>query len=92
LTAIVLFNPDQPNLEHKNFVKLQQDIYMYLLQRYLAVRYQSQTESTLKFVKLDPDHVPPLMKDILDINEKRSGNTCDGCAGATVTSNNIVVF
>ncbi|CAG2177886.1 unnamed protein product, partial [Oppiella nova] len=113
LTAIVLFNPDRPNLEHKNFVKLQQNIYMYLLQRYLAVRYQSQTESTLKFVKLlnclkvlnvlsdnlrlsmeykDPDHVPPLMKDILDINEKRSGNTCDGCAGATVTSNNIVVF
>ncbi|CAG2172041.1 unnamed protein product [Oppiella nova] len=113
LTAIVLFNPDRPNLEHKEFVKLQQNTYMYLLQRYLAVRYQSQTESTLKFLKLlnclkdlkvlsenlrlsmenkDPDHVPPLMKEILNINEKKSDNTYDGCMGATVTTNNIIVF
>ncbi|CAG2166177.1 unnamed protein product [Oppiella nova] len=113
LTAIVLFNPDRPNLEHKEFVKLQQNTYMYLLQRYLAVRYQSQTESTLKFLKLlnclkdlkvlsenfrlsmerkDPEHVPPLMREILDVNGKKSDIKCDGCIGATVTTNNIIVF
>jgi len=93
--------------------RLQQNMYMYLLQRYLAIRYHSQTESALKFLKLlnclkdlnvlsanlrlsmehkNPEHVPPLMKDILDINENKSDNTCDGCAGATVTTNDIIVF
>ncbi|CAG2169039.1 unnamed protein product [Oppiella nova] len=113
LTAIVLFNPDRPKLEHKQFVKLQQNTYMYLLQRYLAVRYQSQTESTLKFVKLvnclkdlyahnaklkmnmtykDPAHLTPVMREILDIQEKKLDNNGDGSVDTTVITNNIIVY
>ncbi|XP_054164095.1 nuclear hormone receptor HR96-like [Oppia nitens] len=52
LTAIILFNPDRPNLMYREMVKLQQHIYMYLLQRYLYMRYPTKFESKTKFLKL----------------------------------------
>ncbi|XP_054153702.1 nuclear hormone receptor HR96-like [Oppia nitens] len=52
LTAIVLFNPDRPYLLYKDIVKLQQHIYMHLLQRYLFVRYKSINKMRNKFLKL----------------------------------------
>ncbi|XP_054169203.1 nuclear hormone receptor HR96-like [Oppia nitens] len=52
LTVIVLFNPDRPNIIHKEIVKLQQQLYMYLLQRYLRLKYVSECESKTKFVKI----------------------------------------
>src|SRR5882724_13498669 len=67
LTAITFFNPNRPNLIHRNFVlydiiinnfeyyllklfyifihRLQQQIYIYLLQRYLQMKYQSEYET-----------------------------------------------
>ncbi|CAG2168562.1 unnamed protein product [Oppiella nova] len=52
LTSIVLFNPNRPNLEHPDIVKLQQYIYLYLLQRYLTVKYQSDSVLRTKFSRL----------------------------------------
>ncbi|XP_054153969.1 nuclear hormone receptor HR96-like [Oppia nitens] len=52
LTAIVLFNPDRPNLIHKDMVKLQQQLYMYLLQRYLLLKTKSECHSKEKFLRL----------------------------------------
>ncbi|CAG2116945.1 unnamed protein product [Medioppia subpectinata] len=52
LTAIILFNPNRPNLINKPLIKLQQRIYMYLLQRYLLLRYRTDGVSGLKYRKL----------------------------------------
>ncbi|CAG2167607.1 unnamed protein product [Oppiella nova] len=51
-TAIVLFDSNQPNLTHRETIKLQQKVYMYLLQRYLQMKYQSKCEADSKFTKL----------------------------------------
>ncbi|CAG2101855.1 unnamed protein product [Medioppia subpectinata] len=45
LTAIILYNPNRPNLTHKHNVKLEQQLYIYLLQRYLLLKYRSESES-----------------------------------------------
>ncbi|CAG2162031.1 unnamed protein product [Oppiella nova] len=39
LTAIALFTPDRPNIVHKHAVKLQQQMYIHLLRRYLRLKY-----------------------------------------------------
>ncbi|CAG2163399.1 unnamed protein product [Oppiella nova] len=39
LTAVALFTPDRPNIIHKNVVKLQQQMYIHLLRRYLRLKY-----------------------------------------------------
>ncbi|CAG2099971.1 unnamed protein product, partial [Medioppia subpectinata] len=46
--AIVLFNPNRPNLTHKHNVALEQQLYIYLLQRYLLLKYRSEWESQTK--------------------------------------------
>ncbi|CAG2099968.1 unnamed protein product [Medioppia subpectinata] len=45
LTAIVLFNPNRPHLKHKDNVKLEQQLYIYLLQRYLLLKYGSECKN-----------------------------------------------
>ncbi|CAG2164546.1 unnamed protein product, partial [Oppiella nova] len=40
LTAIILFNPNRPNLTHRHYVQLEQQLYIYLLQRYLLLKYK----------------------------------------------------
>ncbi|CAG2183330.1 unnamed protein product, partial [Oppiella nova] len=50
LTAIILFDANRPKLLHRESVKLQQQCYMYLLQRYLRLRYQSDCVSDTKFL------------------------------------------
>ncbi|CAG2173636.1 unnamed protein product [Oppiella nova] len=52
LMAIILFNPNRPNLKHKEIVKLQQKTYMYLLQRYLEIKHNSKSESETRFLRL----------------------------------------
>ncbi|CAG2175867.1 unnamed protein product [Oppiella nova] len=52
LTAIVLFNPNRPNLIHRDVVKVEQQLYIYLLQRYLYLRYRSDLETQSKLLKL----------------------------------------
>ncbi|XP_054155786.1 uncharacterized protein LOC128954234 isoform X2 [Oppia nitens] len=52
LTAILLFNPERPKLKDKELIKLEQQTYMYLLQRYLLLRYRSDSESKSKFLRL----------------------------------------
>ncbi|CAG2100949.1 unnamed protein product [Medioppia subpectinata] len=49
LMGIVLFNPHQSNLVHKQSVILQQQTYMYLLQRYLEIKHNSKSESETHF-------------------------------------------
>ncbi|CAG2114441.1 unnamed protein product [Medioppia subpectinata] len=48
LMAIIFYNPNRPNILHKKSVKLEQQLYIYLLQRYLLLKYRSESESRLK--------------------------------------------
>ncbi|CAG2164196.1 unnamed protein product [Oppiella nova] len=48
LTAITLFNPNRPNIVHRHNVRLEQQLYIYLLQRYLLFKYGSESESKLQ--------------------------------------------
>ncbi|CAG2106062.1 unnamed protein product [Medioppia subpectinata] len=48
LTALLLYNPNRPNLLHRENVKLEQQLYIYLLQRYLLLKYQSESEKRLQ--------------------------------------------
>ncbi|CAG2161447.1 unnamed protein product [Oppiella nova] len=52
LTAIILYNPNRPDLIHRDSVKYQQLLYQYLLQRYLLLRYRSESEAQYKYTKL----------------------------------------
>ncbi|XP_054169196.1 nuclear hormone receptor HR96-like [Oppia nitens] len=52
LTVIVLFDPNRPNIIHREVIKLHQNIYMYLLQRYLLMKYRSEYKSKIKFLNL----------------------------------------
>ncbi|CAG2101856.1 unnamed protein product [Medioppia subpectinata] len=52
LTAIIFYNPNRPNIRHKHNVKLEQQLYIYLLQRYLLWKHRSDSESGLKLQKL----------------------------------------
>ncbi|CAG2176243.1 unnamed protein product, partial [Oppiella nova] len=60
LTVILLFDSNRPNLTHRHVIKLQQNIYMYLLQRYLLLKYKSEFASKTKFLNL--------MNALIDIN------------------------
>ncbi|CAG2103175.1 unnamed protein product [Medioppia subpectinata] len=70
LTAIVLFNPNRPNLTHRDVVKAEQQLYIYLLQRYLYLKHQSGVETHRRLSKL----LSPLtdLEMICDI-EKKNG-------------------
>ncbi|CAG2103174.1 unnamed protein product [Medioppia subpectinata] len=48
LTAIILFNPNRPNLTHRDVVKAEQQLYIYLLQRYLHLKHGSEFETQIK--------------------------------------------
>ncbi|CAG2106704.1 unnamed protein product [Medioppia subpectinata] len=52
LSAIVLFNPNRPNLIHRDIIRLEQQLYIYLLERYLLLKYGSEWESQPKVQKL----------------------------------------
>ncbi|CAG2181535.1 unnamed protein product, partial [Oppiella nova] len=52
LTAIILFNPNRPNLVNKNTIKLQQYVYFHLLKRYLQMKYRSELLSNGKLLRL----------------------------------------
>ncbi|CAG2109491.1 unnamed protein product [Medioppia subpectinata] len=53
LMVIILFDPNRPNLIQRERVKVQQQLYMYLLQRYLQIRYKaSECETKTKFMKI----------------------------------------
>ncbi|CAG2114298.1 unnamed protein product, partial [Medioppia subpectinata] len=48
LTAIILFDPNRPNLIHRDIIRLEQQLYIYLLQRYLLLKCGSESESQTK--------------------------------------------
>ncbi|CAG2100007.1 unnamed protein product [Medioppia subpectinata] len=48
LTAIVLFNPHRPKLIYRDVVKSEQQLYLYLLQRYLYLKHGSESETQRK--------------------------------------------
>ncbi|CAG2123108.1 unnamed protein product [Medioppia subpectinata] len=52
LSAIVLFNPDKDNIIHREAIKVQQNIYMHLLKRYLSIKYCNECESKTRFLRL----------------------------------------
>ncbi|CAG2162067.1 unnamed protein product [Oppiella nova] len=45
INAIALFNPNRPNLKHRHNIRLEQQLYIYLLQRYLLLKCRSDCES-----------------------------------------------
>ncbi|XP_054169199.1 nuclear hormone receptor HR96-like [Oppia nitens] len=51
LTIISLFEPNCPNIKHKEIITYQQQLYMRLLYRYLKLRYLSESEAQLRFAK-----------------------------------------
>ncbi|XP_054169180.1 nuclear hormone receptor HR96-like [Oppia nitens] len=70
LSAILLLNPKRPYLIHRDVIKSEQQLYIYLLQRYLLNRYPSESESQIKLQNL--------MNTLIDIQvlneiEKRNG-------------------
>ncbi|CAG2109058.1 unnamed protein product [Medioppia subpectinata] len=52
LMTILLFNPNRPDLKYRHYVKLEQQLYIYLLQRYLLLKYGSNYESETKLQRL----------------------------------------
>ncbi|XP_054169144.1 nuclear hormone receptor HR96-like [Oppia nitens] len=52
LSAILLFDASRPLLTHRESIKVQQQVYMYLLQRYLRMRYPSECDANIKFLRL----------------------------------------
>ncbi|CAG2168938.1 unnamed protein product [Oppiella nova] len=50
LTAILLFNPNRPNLQHVEAIKLQRHCYMHLLNRYLLLKYRSDCEAKTRLL------------------------------------------
>ncbi|XP_054169167.1 nuclear hormone receptor HR96-like [Oppia nitens] len=52
LTAIMLFNPNRSNLMYSHVIKLQQRVYLYLLQRYLLMKYRCKDLSKSRFINL----------------------------------------
>ncbi|XP_054152409.1 nuclear hormone receptor HR96-like [Oppia nitens] len=52
LMVILLFNPNRNNLTDKVVVKLQRNIYVYLLRRYLTIKYQSEIEAKKRLLVL----------------------------------------
>ncbi|CAG2103618.1 unnamed protein product [Medioppia subpectinata] len=52
LTAIIMFNPNRPNLFHPETIILQQQIYLYLLKRYLLLRYGNEGYAVKKHDRL----------------------------------------
>ncbi|CAG2118514.1 unnamed protein product, partial [Medioppia subpectinata] len=51
LSAILMFNPNRPNLAHKETIKLQRQVYTHLLQRYLHVKYGSEDEAKTRLMQ-----------------------------------------
>ncbi|CAG2163763.1 unnamed protein product [Oppiella nova] len=48
LIAILLFDPNRPNITHQQTIRLEQQLYIYLLQRYLVMKYGLEWESRLQ--------------------------------------------
>ncbi|XP_054153172.1 nuclear hormone receptor HR96-like [Oppia nitens] len=52
LVAIILFNPERPNLIYNELVKLQYHLYIHLLIRYLRLKYGYNYDAKTKFMKI----------------------------------------
>ncbi|XP_054155554.1 nuclear hormone receptor HR96-like [Oppia nitens] len=52
LSAIILFNPNRPNLKHRDVIKVTQQMYIYLLQRYVLLKFKSGCLSETNVSKL----------------------------------------
>ncbi|CAG2101294.1 unnamed protein product [Medioppia subpectinata] len=51
-TPIILFDTNHPNITHRKNVKFQQNVYIHLLQRYLLMKYQTESVAKEKLTKL----------------------------------------
>ncbi|XP_054169202.1 oxysterols receptor LXR-alpha-like [Oppia nitens] len=51
ILALIFFNPNRPNLMHNHMVKYIHEFYMYLLQRYLQVKYGNESIVKSKIIK-----------------------------------------
>ncbi|CAG2168718.1 unnamed protein product [Oppiella nova] len=52
LAVIALLNPNRPNIMHKNTIEYQRRVYIYLLKRYLLIKYRSECEVMSRSWKL----------------------------------------
>ncbi|XP_053203607.1 nuclear hormone receptor HR96-like isoform X2 [Panonychus citri] len=65
LVAIVLFNPDRPNLLHPATVRLEHYTYIYLLRRYLETKSDSLCQA-----RSDHYHLMMKIEDLRELHEK----------------------
>ncbi|CAG2102571.1 unnamed protein product, partial [Medioppia subpectinata] len=84
-TAIILFNPNRPNLTHKHNIALEQQLYIYLLQRYLLLKYRSEWESQTRLQTL-----MNLVKEIIFMRELNITYGLDEYKGYTNTMGPLV--
>ncbi|CAG2101238.1 unnamed protein product [Medioppia subpectinata] len=52
MMSIIVFNPGNFDLVNRDAIKLQQHVYMYLLQRYLILKYGSECSAKTRFLQL----------------------------------------
>ncbi|CAG2174571.1 unnamed protein product [Oppiella nova] len=52
LSTIVLFDPNRPNIIHKDMIAFEHQINKYLLQRYLEIKYGTKSEARDKYMRL----------------------------------------
>ncbi|XP_054169177.1 vitamin D3 receptor-like [Oppia nitens] len=71
LTVIIFFNPNRKNLMHPEYVKLEQYTYMYLLYRYLQLKYDSKDVADYKFCRL-----MKTIDDIYNLGERQMEISC----------------
>ncbi|CAG2100130.1 unnamed protein product [Medioppia subpectinata] len=79
LVPILFFNPERPNIIHKEVVVLQQQLYVYLLQRYLRLKYGSESDVRNKFLR-----ILNLMQDVQALDKLHKQNMI-----TTVSPNNF---
>lgn len=64
LSAIILFTPNRPCTIHKDVIQMEQEIYYYLLKKYLNTIY-SENEASITYIKL-----MNILKDLHILNEE----------------------
>ncbi|CAG2162605.1 unnamed protein product, partial [Oppiella nova] len=87
MMPIILFNPDRPNLINRDVVKVQQHMYMYLLERYLILKYRSECEAKSRFLRL-----MNTLNDVNILREMQKKHTLQLCNSSLVTPLLLEVF
>ncbi|CAG2115064.1 unnamed protein product [Medioppia subpectinata] len=76
IMPVLLFNPDLPNIINRDSIELQQQLYLYLLQKYLRIKYSNDFDNKYakRYKQSDPQFCGPLLKEILDLPANSQSN------------------